>query len=153
MRQQLQDIIDAFAMADDEMRLELLLDYARKLPPLPERLRAQRDAGMNRVPECMTPVFLFVERDNGAVHLHVDVAEEAPTVQGFLAIVIAAYDGASAEEFAELPADLLHKLRLSKQIRMNRAIGLNAITARIRRIAETAATAADGYSIASGPTS
>ena len=56
----LDEIIEQFQWADADMRLEMLLDYARKLPRLPERFIAQRDAGINRVPECQTPVFLFM---------------------------------------------------------------------------------------------
>ena len=79
----LDDIIAIFQSVDPPLRLELLLDYANRLPPLPEQYRAQRDAGFNRIPECMTPVFLWVEV-NGAVTLHADVAEESPTVKGFV---------------------------------------------------------------------
>ena len=114
MNDRLQDIIDTFRSLDEEMRLELLLDYSKRLPGLPERLRAQRETGLNQVPECMTPVFLFVERDgpeSDRVRLFTDVAEQAPTVRGILGIIVAAYDGAEADEIAALPADLVNRLR------------------------------------------
>ncbi len=60
--------IQRFASADSQLRLELLLDYARKLPALPERYQLARDKGENRVPECMSPVFLFLEANNGEAH-------------------------------------------------------------------------------------
>ncbi|MFG0330450.1 MAG: SufE family protein [Phycisphaerales bacterium] len=129
----LNDIIEAFRMLDREMRLEMLLDYSKRLPKLPERFRAERDAGLHRVPECMTPVFLWVEPDDGRVRLFVDVAEEAPTVKGFLSILVDAYDDATPDDIAELPEDLLQRLGLSEVIRMNRAIGLSSIIQRIKR--------------------
>jgi cysteine desulfuration protein SufE len=144
MTDRLREIIDAFAGADDELRLELLLDFSRRLPPLPARLHARRDAGLNRVHECMTPVFMWIESENGAVHMHVEVAEEAPTVQGFLAILIDALDGARAESWAGIPMDLLARLGLSRLLRMNRAVGLNAILGRVRRQAGELAGAAAG---------
>ncbi|MDY7108901.1 MAG: SufE family protein [Planctomycetota bacterium] len=144
MNDRLQDIIDTFRSVDEELRLELLLDYSRRLPALPDRLRAQRDAGLNRVPECMTPVFLFVERDGADsdhVRLFIDVADEAPTVRGMLGIIVAAYDGARAGEIGDLPADLVNRLGLGGAIRMNRLVGLSAILQRIRNEAVAAVTA------------
>jgi cysteine desulfuration protein SufE len=135
----LQEIIDTFQSVDDDLRLELLLDYSRRLPPLPQRYYAERDAGLNRVPECMTPVFLWVECDGQQIHLHADVAEESPTVQGLLAIIVDACDGAHAADVVDLPHDLLHQLGLGEQIRMTRAVGLAAIVERIRREVEHAA--------------
>jgi cysteine desulfuration protein SufE len=133
MHERLQDIIDPFAAADDEMRLELLLDFAKKLPPLPERFHDQRVAGLNKVPECMTPVFMWLELEDGCVRIYVDVAEEAPTVKGLISILIHAYDGASPAQLAQIPNDLLNQLGLSNQIRMQRAVGFSGIVGRIRR--------------------
>lgn len=135
----LEEIIETFQTLDREMRLELLLDYSKKLPPLPEKHQAARDAGLHRVPECMTPVFLWVEVEGDVVHLHVDVAEEAPTVKGYLSILVHALDGASAREILEIPNDLLHRFGLAGVIRMNRALGLSAILARIKHETREAA--------------
>jgi len=130
----LSEIIEQFQWADDDLRLEMLLDYARKLPPLPHRFHAQRDAGINRVPECQTPVFLFMELDEaGKLQIHVDVADESPTVQGFISILVHAFHGSEPEEVAAAPNDLLDQLGLADAIRMTRAVGLSAILARIKR--------------------
>jgi cysteine desulfuration protein SufE len=141
MNDRLQDIIDTFRSVDEEMRLDALLDYSKRLPALPERLQARRDAGLNRVPECMTPVFLFVERNEcepERVRLFIDVAEEAPTVRGILGIIVAAFDNAEAGEIAEIPTDLVNRLGLGAAIRMNRLVGLSAILQRIRNAAAAA---------------
>ena len=136
MTDRLQDIIDTFSAADDELRLELLLDFSEKLPPLPERLHEQREAGVNRVRECQVPVFLWIEQEDDGVHIHADVAEEAPTVKGILAILCQAYEGAKPDEVANVPDDLLQQLRLDKQIRMTRMIGITGMLGRIRRQAQ-----------------
>jgi len=127
------DIIEAFQSVDEQMRLELLLDYARRLPELPPELQADAENEDLRVPECMTPVWLWVLPDNGTVRIHARVAEEAPTVQGFLSIIVHGYSGASAEELAALPRDLPNQLGIAQVIRMNRAVGLNAIVRRVAR--------------------
>lgn len=139
----LEEIIEMFQSVDDEMRLELLLDYSRKLPPLPERFVEQRDAGLHRVPECMTPVFMWLETQAGNLRLYVDVAEESPTVRGVLALILKGIDGATPGEVAQdLPSELVNELGLGGAIRMQRAVGLSAIVARIKRSAAEADKAA-----------
>lgn len=126
-------LIPRFQAADRTTRLETLLDYATKLPPLPERYEAEKALGHNRVHECQTPVFLWVEVENGAVHLHADVPREAPTVRGFISLLARSLDGASREDVARVPDDLLDQLRLTETIGMTRTQGLTAILGRIKR--------------------
>ena len=77
----LDTIIARFKAADRNTRLETLLDYSRKLPPLPPELESLKAQGVNRVPECQTPVYLWVGLDDGKVRLHADVPRESPTVR------------------------------------------------------------------------
>ena len=147
----LDDICRRFAGVDDDLRLELLLDYAKRLPALPPEYEARKAIGENRVPECMTPVHLWMDTGagigdggEGGLRILVDVAEEAPTVKGILSILVAAYGGADPAEAEAIPDDLLERLHLTNVIRMNRALGLRAIVGRIRRRAgELAATGAE----------
>jgi cysteine desulfuration protein SufE len=129
----LDSIIPRFKAADRTTRLETLLDYSRKLPPLPERLEQEKTRGDHRVHECQTPVFLWVEVDNGQVHIHADVPREAPTVRGFVSLLARSLDGASPEVVARVPDDLLDQLGLSETLGMTRTQGLTAILHRIKR--------------------
>lgn len=134
----LDTIVRRFQQADRDTRLETLLDYSRKLPPLPDHLAPAREAGLNRVHECQTPVFLWVEageRPEDIVAVHADVPRESPTVRGFVALLIQGLQGMTRAEVAALPADLLDQLRLGETIGMNRTQGLSAIVTRIRRAA------------------
>jgi cysteine desulfuration protein SufE len=134
----LETIIRRFQQADRDTRLETLLDYARKLPPLPARHEEARAAGLNRVHECQTPVFLWVDaggHPGDIVEIHADVPRESPTVRGFVSLLIHALQGMTREEVAALPGDLLDQLRLTETIGMNRTQGLSAIVTRIRRAA------------------
>jgi cysteine desulfuration protein SufE len=124
-----------FQASDKQTRLELLLDYSKKLPPLPERFHAARDQGLNRVPECQSPVFLFLERDNGGVVLHADAPREAPTVRGFVSLLAKGIHGATPAAVSELPGDLLDRLGLSEALGMTRTHGLTAMIGRLRRMA------------------
>lgn len=136
----LDKIVARFQAADRDTRLETLLDYSRKLPPLPERLEREKALGHNRVHECQTPVFLWIELADGGVHLYADVPRESPTVRGFLALLARALDGAPPEAVAGIPSDLLDRLGLSDMLGMTRTQGLSAILQRIKRsVAQAAA--------------
>ena len=127
--------IRRFRGADTQTRLELLLDYANKLPDLPERFRAARDQGLNRVPECQSPVYLFLEQQDGGLILHADAPREAPTVRGFVSLLGRGLKGASPAEVAALPGDLLDQLGLTEALGMTRMHGLTAMVGRIKRMA------------------
>jgi cysteine desulfuration protein SufE len=133
----LDTLIPRFKAADRGTRLETLLDYSRKLPPLPERLEAEKDRGEHRVHECQTPVFLWVEVENGRVHIHADVPRESPTVRGFISLLARTLEGAAPEDVARVPDDLLDQLGLSETLGMTRTQGLTAILQRIKRSVAT----------------
>ena len=133
---QLEKTFQRFQSADRQTRLELLLDLSKRLPPLPERYHAARDQGLNRVPECQSAVFLWTELDDGRVRLHADAPPEAPTVRGFVALLGRAVDGATPEEVAGIPGDLLDQLGLSETLGMTRMQGLTAILQRVKQQAK-----------------
>jgi cysteine desulfuration protein SufE len=128
-----------FQAADRQTRLETLLDLSRKLPPLPDSLQEARTRGDHLVPECQTPVHLWVEVTGGVVRLYADVPRESPTVRGFVSLLIQVLDGASPAEVAALPDDLLHALGLDDALGMLRTQGLSAIVRRIKRAVAAAA--------------
>ena len=135
----LETLIPRFKAADRQTRLETLLDYSKRLPPLPERYEAEKQQGYNRVHECQTPVYLWVEVDQGRVHIHADVPRESPTVRGFSSLLAGTLDNQTPEAVAQLPDDLLDQLGLSETLGMTRTQGLTAILNRIKRSVATAA--------------
>ena len=128
----LDQIVAEFADLEPRERLELLLDFAEGLPPLPPRLQVLRDAGVNRVHECQTPVYLWVEIEDGRVQIHADVAEEAPTVKGFVAVLVEAFSGATPNALRAVPSNLVSRLGLADALGMVRMRGLSAILNRVR---------------------
>jgi cysteine desulfuration protein SufE len=135
----LDSLIPRFKSVDRTTRLETLLDYSRKLPPVPERLVHQETREYHRVNECQTPVFLWVEVENGKVHIHADVPPESPTVRGFISLLARSLDGVAPDEVARVPDDLLDQLGLSETLGMTRTLGLSAILHRIKRSVASAA--------------
>ncbi|HEX3726058.1 MAG TPA: SufE family protein [Pirellulales bacterium] len=128
-----------FSELEPRERLELLLEFAEKLPPLPERYRAERDAGLGRVPECQTPVFLWVRLEDGRVHMDADVAPESPTVKGFVSVLVEIFDGASCEEAIAFEPNFVRRFGLAEALGMVRMRGLEAIAHVIGRKVAAAA--------------
>jgi cysteine desulfuration protein SufE len=131
--QRVDAIASEFADLDPRERLELLLEFAEKLPPLPAKYKAQRDAGLNRVHECQTPVFLWTEVEDGQVHIYADVAREAPTVKGFVSVLVELFSDASPAEVLAIEPDLVNRFGLVEALGMVRMRGLHAIAHHIRR--------------------
>jgi cysteine desulfuration protein SufE len=129
----LQEIVEDFAAVPDRDRLQLLLEYSRDLPALPERYAEHRDL-LEPVPECQTPLFLAVEVEpDSVVHLFFEAPAEAPTTRGFAAILQAGLDGLDADEVLAVPAEFTTQLGLADLVSPLRLRGMAAMLARIKR--------------------
>ncbi|HWM17543.1 MAG TPA: SufE family protein, partial [Microbacterium sp.] len=73
-------------------RLQLLLEFSNDLPELPERYAEHPDL-LERVVECQSPVYIFVEVADGEVHLYATAPAESPTTRGFASILAQGLDG------------------------------------------------------------
>jgi cysteine desulfuration protein SufE len=129
----LQRIVDLFGGAPKDLRLQALLEYSRKVPPLPEALAGHREL-MEQVRECATPFFLSTELDeDDRVHLHFDVPDQAPTTRGFAGILHSGLEGATAQEVLDTPNDFYMRMGLAEAISAQRLRGMAAILARLKR--------------------
>ena len=129
----LQRIVDLFGGAPKDLRLQALLEYSKKVPPLPEELAGHREL-MEQVPECATPFFLATEIDEeDRVHLHFDVPDQAPTTRGFAGILHSGLEVAKAEDVLATPNDFSMKMGLAEAISSQRLRGMSAILARLKR--------------------
>jgi cysteine desulfuration protein SufE len=133
VQQKLDRIVAEFDDLDAREKLELLVDFAKGLPPLPPDYQARKAGEDRRVHECQTPVFLWTEVHEGAARLVAEVAPEAPTVKGFVALLAEAVAGRPAAEAATVGEDLLERLGLIDVLGMMRSGGLRAILVRVRQ--------------------
>jgi cysteine desulfuration protein SufE len=129
----LDQTIELFRSTDADTRLYLLLDYADRLPALPDEFAPVRDAGLGRVHECQTPVFLYPRLEDGRIRLHADVPRESPTVRGLVGLLVEALDGATPADVAAVPDDLLHQLGIAAQLGPRRQVGFDAVLRALKR--------------------
>jgi cysteine desulfuration protein SufE len=131
--ERLATVVAAFRMAPRALKLELLLEHARRVPPLPPALR-EEPGRLERVDECQTPFFLASEVGaDGRVRLHFDAPEESPTTRGFAGVLWVGLDGATADEVLAVPPDIADHLGLAQAISPLRLRGMGAILARLQR--------------------
>ena len=128
----LSELQSEFQDMEPRERLEALLEFSESLPDLPQRFQAKRDAGENKVHECQSPVFMWVEVVKGHVQIYADVPRSAPTVRGFLGLLVSALSGASPEEVLAIKPTLLPQLGLAEALGMNRMRGLHAVIQRLK---------------------
>lgn len=134
----IQKILRRFATLTPDLTRQALVQYANKLPPLPERF-----AGLDReayaVHECMTPVAIYPEYVDGRMYYYADVPQSAPTIRALLAMIFEAVNGQPPGAVVAIPQDFVRQV-MDKLGLGTREVGLNAMIERLRRTARAAAT-------------
>lgn len=126
----LEDDFNSLAVRD---RLLLLLEFSDNLPELPSRLADHPDL-LERVEECQSPVYLFVEiESNAKVNLFFSAPAEAPTTRGFASVLHEVLDGRAVDEILAVDEDFPNRLGLSEAVSPLRLSGMRAILRRIKR--------------------
>lgn len=131
--EQLAEIRDDFLGLEVKERLQLLLEFSNELPALPERYADHPDL-FERVEECQSPVFIFVEVDDASVvHVFAMAPKEAPTTRGFASILAQGLAGLTSAEVLAVADDFPQGLGLTEAVSPLRIRGMTAMLARIKR--------------------
>ncbi len=127
----LAQIAEVMRQSPKDFRVQALLDYSKRVPPLPADIRAE---GLEQVQECQTPFFLAsrVDDDN-VVHMFFDAPPEAPTVRGFAGILLAGLEGETVDTVLAVPDDFFYGMGLEEVVTPLRLRGMGAIIARLKR--------------------
>jgi cysteine desulfuration protein SufE len=121
-----------------EEKMQALVSYSKKLPPLPDRLR-EIDRADFTVPECQTRVDIIPEIIDGKMFFHADLnVRQSPTIAAVLAIIFAAVNGEPPSTTLAIPPDFVRTLMESIGLGAREA-GLNAMISRLKRYASAAA--------------
>jgi len=125
-------LIEDFQSIGVKDRLNLLLEFSENLPKLPPRYLEHPDL-LERVEECQSPIYLFVEISDGHVYLFFTAPEESPTTRGFASILFSVMDGLSVEETLNFDDDFPSKIGLAEAVSPLRIRGMRGMMARIKR--------------------
>jgi cysteine desulfuration protein SufE len=130
-------VLRLFRSMGREEKMQALVQYSKKLEPLPERFR-DLDRGAFTVPECQTRVDIIPEVRDGLLYFYADLnVRQSPTIAAVLAIIFAAVNGQPPSTTLAIPADFVSQLMESIGL-ASREPGLNAMVARLKRYAREA---------------
>ena len=137
---ELDRVLDVFSRLGREQTMQALVDYANRFPELPDRFAALASSEAYKVHECMTPVALFSEIEDGGIRFYADVPRNAPTIRALLTILMQALNGRPPEDVLAIPSDFVSRLMRNVGL-STRERGLQAILARMKRHAREALAA------------
>ena len=130
-------VLRLFRSMGREEKMQALVQYSKKLEPLPERFK-DLDMGAFNVPECQTRVDIIPEMRDGKMYFHADLnVRESPTIAAVLAIIFAAVNGQPPSTTLAIPGDFVSTLMESIGLAA-REPGLNAMITRLKRYAREA---------------
>src|SRR3954470_24306047 len=130
-------VLKLFRSMGREEKMQALVQYSKKLEPLPERFR-NLDRGAFTVPECQTRVDIIPEMRDGRIHFYADLnVRQSPTIAAVLAIIFGAVNGQPPATTLAIPPDFVSTLMESIGLAA-REVGLNAMITRLKRYAREA---------------
>ena len=128
----LQQLVDDLAVLDDpQERLSVVVDRAKKIPPLPPAERT--DA--HRVRGCVSVVWLVGELRDGRCYFRSDA--ESPVVRGLVALLCEFYSGHTPQDIVAADANPLEGLDLTRNLSPTRRNGLASARETIRLYARS----------------
>ncbi len=129
-----EDVIETLGFFDDwEDRYKYIIDLGKELPAMPEDLHTQE----RLIRGCQSKVWIDSSVENERLQFTMD--SDAFIVKGLIAVVLAAYNNASAKDILDFNIDeYFQQLDLMQHLSPTRGNGLQAMVARIQDIARNA---------------
>ncbi|PVE95589.1 MULTISPECIES: SufE family protein [unclassified Microbacterium] len=128
----LADIRDGFLETPESDRLLLLLEYSDELPPVSDEV-ANHPEMCERVAECQSPVYIYVEVNDDIVTMHATAPPEAPTTRGFASILVQGITGLTSDEVLAIPDDYPQSIGLTKAVSPLRIGGMTGMLMRAKK--------------------
>jgi cysteine desulfuration protein SufE len=130
-------VLRLFRSMGREEKMQALVQYSKKLEPLPDRFK-DIDHGSFNIPECQTRVDIIPEVRDGRMYFYADLnVRESPTIAAVLAIIFGAVNGQPPSTTLGIPGDFVSTLMESIGLAA-REPGLNAMITRLKRYAREA---------------
>jgi cysteine desulfuration protein SufE len=128
----LAEIRDGFLETPEADRLLLLLEYSDELPEVSEEV-ANHPEMCERIAECQSPVYIYVEVNDGVVTMHATAPPEAPTTRGFASILVQGITGLTADEVLAIPDDYPQSIGLTRAVSPLRIGGMTGMLMRAKK--------------------
>jgi cysteine desulfuration protein SufE len=123
---------DDFLDLGDQDKIQLLIEFADELPDLPAHYKDHPEL-LEKVEECQSPVYIFVDVEDRTVQVFATAPEQAPTTRGFASILVQGLSGLSVDEALSIPDDFPSTLGLNTLISPLRVRGMTGMLARMKR--------------------
>lgn len=122
IREKQDEIIEEFEMLDDWMdRYQLILDYAKDLPPMPEADKTEQ----NLIDGCQSKVWFTCRMENDKIIYTGD--SDALLVRGIVALLIDVLSGHSPKEIVDAELYFIDRIGLREHLSPTRTNGLVAM--------------------------
>ncbi|GAA4482490.1 SufE family protein [Microbacterium panaciterrae] len=128
----LAEIRDEFLELPESDRLQLLLEFSNDLPAVSDQVAAHPEM-YERVAECQSPVYIYVELTDGVVTMHATAPAEAPTTRGFASILAQGMAGLSPAAVLAIPDDFPQSIGLTRVVSPLRISGMTGMLLRAKR--------------------
>lgn len=126
------EIANDFSALEGNDKLELLIEISDQLPALPERY-ADHPELLERVEECQSPVYLFVEIHDGIVEIFLTAPREAPTTRAFAGILHSSLNEQPVDTVLNFDDNYPSMLGITELVSPLRMRGIRGMLARIKR--------------------
>jgi cysteine desulfuration protein SufE len=134
----LNEILADFAFVSTRSeRAELLIDYADRFEPVPERIATPPYGEDHRVPFCESEAFVWAEEQpDGALKFHFAVENpQGLSAQAMAVILDRALSGAPLEQVAQVQSDIVLKI-FGNDISMGKGQGLMGMVSMVQAAAK-----------------
>ena len=122
---------DDFLALDESERLQLLLEFSNELPAVSAEVAAHPEM-TERVAECQSPVYIYLDVTEDAVTMHATAPAEAPTTRGFASILAQGITGLTPDEVLAIPDDYPQSIGLSRVVSPLRISGMTGMLLRAK---------------------
>ena len=123
-------VVETFEFLQDwDARYHFITELGEKLEPYPDEERID----LYLVPECMSTVYIRAIRGTEGIFTFRGDCDTS-TVKGVVAILLAMFNGKTAQEIEEFDADAeFEKLGLFEHLSPSRHVGVYAMVQRVKR--------------------
>lgn len=127
-----EDIVDTLSFFDNwQDRYKYIISLGKELPPMEEHLRTEERI----VKGCQSQVWIDCGGDTNQLNFNAD--SDAHIVRGLLGVVLAAYNGKSAQQAVDFDIEgYFQQLDLIKHLSPSRGNGLKSMVKRIQHFAQ-----------------